>query len=271
MAFIPLITPPAAFSTARWFVFQHGRLLVHAESADIPQLGSSEQLGLPIQRSLFLGSLRGEPTFAAEVVGDVAPPPGMVWEALRTLFMRYDDQLIAAAGRAVQLVDWDRDHQFCGRCATPTLRREHERSRECPRCGLVAYPRICPAMMALIKRGRELLLARAPRFPESMYSALAGFVEAGESVEDTLIREVREEVGVEVTHLQYFGSQSWPFPNSLMIAFVCDYAGGKITPQEGEIAEAAWFDVQALPKIPPPISIAGRLIRSTAQALRRHP
>jgi NAD+ diphosphatase len=269
MAFIPLIVPPAAFVAARWFVFQNGRLLVDTESADIPRLADPSQLGLTVQRSVFLGSLHGEPSFAAEVKADSPAPDGMVWEGLRALFMRYDDPLIAAAGRAVQLIDWDRDHQFCGRCGTPTLSHEHERGRECPSCGLVAYPRISPAMMALVKRGRQLLLARAPRFPEGMFSALAGFVEVGESVEDTLIREVREEVGVEVTNLRYFGSQSWPFPNSLMIAFVCDYGGGDIALEEGEIAEAAWFDVEVLPKIPPRISIAGRLIRFVVEELQR--
>jgi NAD+ diphosphatase len=268
MTFIPLIVPPAAFTTARWFVFQKGRLLVHAESADVPRLADLRELGLAVQHNVFLGSLNGEPSFAVEAEADSPAPEGMVWEGLRALFMRYDDALIAAAGRGVQLVDWDRDHQFCGRCAAPTLRHEHERGRECPQCGLVAYPRIAPAMMALVKRGRQLLLARALRFPAGMFSALAGFVEAGESVEDTVIREVQEEVGVEVVNLRYFGSQSWPFPNSLMIAFVCDYAAGELTPQEGEIAEAAWFDVDSLPKIPPGISIAGKLIRSVVEELR---
>jgi NAD+ diphosphatase len=268
MAFIPLIVPPAAFATARWFVFQKGRLLVHVESAAVPRLANLAELGLTVQRYVFLGSLHGEPSFAVEAEADCPAPEGMAWEGLRGLFMRYDDAHIAAAGRAVQLVDWDRDHQFCGRCAAPTLRHEHERGRECPRCKLVAYPRIAPAMMALVKRDRQLLLARASRFPEGMFSALAGFVEAGESVEDTVTREVREEVGVEVSNLRYFGSQSWPFPNSLMIAFVCDYASGEVTAQEDEIAEARWFDVDELPTIPPGISIAGKLIRSVVEELR---
>ncbi|MES2354620.1 MAG: NAD(+) diphosphatase [Pseudomonadota bacterium] len=268
MAFIPMIIPSAPFTIARWFVFQGGRLLVHVESAEVPRLTDLAQLGLTAQRSVFLGTLYGEPSFVAEVDADSSPPAGLMWEGLRTLFTQYDAPLVAAASRAVQLIDWDRNHQFCGRCATRTQRREYEHSRECPRCGLVAYPRISPAMMALVKRGRQLLLARAANFPEGLFSALAGFVEAGESIEDTVIREVREEVGIEVSHLRYFGSQSWPFPNSLMIAFVCEYAGGEITPQAGEIAEAGWFDVDDLPRIPTRISIAGQLIRSVVEELR---
>lgn len=269
MTFVPQITPPETFHVAHWFIFQDGRLLVDRESADVPRLADPAELGVTVERRIFAGSLGGEPMFALEARPPSAAPDGMSWEGLRALFARYDDAHIAATSRAVQLVNWDRDHQFCGRCGTLTQQNAHERSRHCPRCGLVAYPRISPAMMALVKRERQLLLARSTRFPGSMFSALAGFVEAGESIEDTVAREVREEVGVEVAHLRYFGSQSWPFPNSLMVAYVCDYAGGEITPQEGEIAEAHWFDVDRLPQIPPTISIAGRLIRSVAEELRQ--
>lgn len=268
MTFIPQIVPPASFTAARWFAFHNGRLLVDAESAEVPRLADPAQLGLAVQRCIYVGCLHDEPSFAVEVAGDGAAPDGMVWENLRAVFMRSGDCVIAAASRAAQLIDWDRDHQFCGRCATPTRQLEHERSRQCPNCGLMAYPRISPAMMALVTRDRQILLARSTRFPGGLFSALAGFVEAGESIEDTVHREVREEVGLEVANLRYFGSQSWPFPHSLMIAYVCAYAGGAITPAEDEIAEAAWFDVEALPTIPPTISIAGRLIRAVAEELR---
>jgi NAD+ diphosphatase len=210
MAFIPLIVPPAAFVTARWFVFQKGRLLVHNESADVPRLADLAELGLAVQRNVFLGSLHGEPSFAVEAEADCPAPEGMAWEGLRGLFMRYDEAHIAAAGRAVRGGRLG-SRPSASRRATPTVRHEHERGRECRSASWWPNPRIAPAMMALVKRDRQLLLARAARFPEGMFSALAGFVEAGESVEDTIIREVREEVGVEVGNLRYFGSQSWPF------------------------------------------------------------
>ena len=130
----------------------------------------------------------------------------------------------------------------------------------CPACGLLAYPRISPAVMVLIERGDELLLARSPRFRPGIFSALAGFVEAGETLEHCAHREVREEVGVEINNLRYFSSQPWPFPDSLMVAFFADYVSGDITPEPSEIEEAHWFSRSALPSLPDPVSIARQLI-----------
>jgi NAD+ diphosphatase len=158
------------------------------------------------------------------------------------LFSVLEDAHFALAGRALQLLQWDRDHQYCGRCGTPTVPRAEERARQCPACGLSAYPRVAPAVMALVRRGRELLLGRSPHFPPGMYSALAGFVEPGESLEQCVAREVEEEVGVRVANLAYFASQPWPFPHSLMIAFVCEWVGarsgrrpGKSRPRTGSM------------------------------------
>ena len=188
---------------------------------------------------------------------------------MRSLFTVLEDAHFALAGRALQLLEWDRSHQYCGRCGTPTAPRAEERVRECPACRLTAYPRVAPAVMALVRRGRELLLGRSPHFPPGMYSALAGFVEPGETLEQCVAREVAEEVGVVVTNLSYFASQPWPFPHSLMIAFVCEWAGGEIRPEEGEIEAADWFDVLQLPKLPSKISIARRLIDAVSMEIRR--
>jgi NAD+ diphosphatase len=194
----------------------------------------------------------------------------MSWEGLRTLFSVLDDAQFALAGRAVQLVDWDRTHQFCGRCGTATEAKRDERVRVCPSCKLSAYPRVAPAIMALVKRRNEILLARSPHFPPGMYSALAGFAEPGESLEQSLAREVEEEVGVRVNNIRYFASQSWPFPHSLMIAFVCDWESGEVKPQETEIEDAKWFDLLHLPKLPSKISIARRLIDAVVNELRQN-
>lgn len=268
MAFIPQSSPlaPGAGTSAYWLVFSGHRLLVSMADAGFPRLADPASLGLALGRPLHAGSLNGDPCFAVEAGdGDAAPPPGLAWEGLRSLFLRFDEDRIAAASRASQLVDWERDHRFCGRCATPTAPLAHEHARHCAACGLIVYPRIAPVIMALVRRGRQLLLARGPHFPAGLFSALAGFVEAGESAEETLRREVREEVGIEIANPRYFGSQSWPFPHSLMLAYVCDYAGGEITPQAGEIEAAAWYDPDALPDIPMPASIAGRLIRAVVE------
>jgi NAD+ diphosphatase len=197
-----------------------------------------------------------------------APPAGTAWEGLRSLFTVLEDAHFALAGRAVQLLDWDRQHRFCGRCGAATEAKPEERSRVCPACKLGAYPRLSPAVMALVRREGELLLARGPHFPPGMYSALAGFVEPGESLEQCLAREVEEEVGVRVSRARYFASQPWPFPNSLMIAFVCDWVSGEIRPQAGEIEEAKWFNVLQLPKLPSRISIARRLIDGVLAEMR---
>jgi len=157
-------------------------------------------------------------------------------------------------------VDWDRNHQYCGRCGSATADRQEERAKICPRCGLTAYPRISPAVIVAITRGEKILLARAHRFPYAMYSVIAGFVEAGESLEQCVRREIAEEVGITVKNLRYFGSQSWPFPNSLMVAFTAEHAGGEIRIDPSEIMDARWFTAADLPRIPDKASISRRLI-----------
>jgi NAD+ diphosphatase len=257
----PPSEPP---ESALWFVFRDSRLLVAAapRPAGLPDTSDPRALGLEsLREPQYLGRLRGAHLFAAEVEGTVEPPAGWRWEGLRALFGAMDDSLFALAGRALQVVDWDRTHQFCGRCGTPTARKTGERSRECPACGLVVYPRIAPAVMAMVRRlPDEVLLARSPRFPPGMYSALAGFVEPGETLEQCLEREVLEEVGVRVRNLRYFASQPWPFPHSLMIAFVCDWESGEVRANPLEIEAAGWFNLGALPHLPQRISIARRLI-----------
>jgi NAD+ diphosphatase len=252
------------------FAFQQTALLVTDEpaAAQLPVLEELAGLGGGPLRRLYLGTLGGRGCYAFEYAAETPAPPGLKWQGLRGLYTRLEDSRFALAGRALQFVDWDRTHQFCGRCGTPTRHRSGERARECPACALIVYPRIAPAVMCLIRRGREILLARSPRFAPGMYSALAGFVEPGESLEQCLAREVLEETGIKVANARYFASQPWPFPHSLMIAFVADYAGGEITPEPGEIEDAQWFDIDALPKLPNRISIARRLIDGAVAEMR---
>jgi NAD+ diphosphatase len=256
------------------FIFRGYRLLV-VERDDgpvrLPFVVDEDELGLLWQRSHYLGYVSGGEEemavthyVAAEVADDTAPPAGMNFYGLRQLYGRLPDEQFSLAGRAVQIVDWDRTHQYCGRCATPMALQDHERAKKCPACGLTVYPRLSPAIIVAVVRrfeeGPRLLLARSHRHPSGMFSVLAGFVEPGETLETTVRREVKEEVGLDVTNIRYFGSQPWPFPNSLMLAFTADYAGGDIRLEEEEIAEAGWYTPANLPLIPPPISIARRLI-----------
>jgi NAD+ diphosphatase len=273
-----------------WFVFQGDRLLVELGPPDPrpsddarvrsrpswarlpgPQAlqNNHNWLGPVAARTLYLGRHAGVDCWAAELPKEAPAPPGALsWEGLRALFSVLDDAHFALAGRALQLLDWDRTHQFCGRCGTPTEAKRDERSRVCPACRLSAYPRVAPAVMMLVRRGRELLLGRSPHFPPGMYSALAGFVEPGESLEQCVAREVGEEVGVQISNIRYFASQSWPFPHSLMIAFTCEWSSGEVRPQPEEIEAANWFDVLQLPKLPSKISIARRLIDSVSHEIR---
>ncbi|HEY9853529.1 MAG TPA: NAD(+) diphosphatase [Leptolyngbyaceae cyanobacterium] len=261
--FIPGIAPPEVQSEpAWWFAFVGNKLLVrHKETiTEIPKLISLKEIGLVPMRIQFLGTLDNQPCYAAELAKDAVAPDHMTFRGLRELYESLGDELFAIAGRAVQIVDWDRNHQYCGHCATPTTQLPHERAKRCPSCGLVSYPRLSPAVIVLIYRGDDILLARAHRYPPGMYSILAGFVEAGESLEETLIREVREEVGIEIKDIRYFGSQPWPFPNSLMIGFIATYASGEIAIEPEELTDAAWFNKHNLPQLPPRASIARKML-----------
>jgi NAD+ diphosphatase len=244
-----------------------GNELLVTDDGTLPSdsaIAPGEQVG----DALVIGRHHDRWVTAQLVASGTSAPQGSKFAGLRSLFGVMADDMVAIAGRANQLLQWDRTHRFCGACGTATIREAHERARRCPACNLSAYPRISPAMMCLITRGKEILLARNVNFPAGRYSALAGFVEAGESIEDAVHREVREEVGVQVRNLEYFASQSWPFPHSLMIAFTAEYEGGVLTPNGHEIAEADWFSHDRLPQLPPKISIARALIEKTLARLR---
>jgi len=261
--------PVAVPATAMVFAFRGDRILVGGD-ASVPVILTRtefEVTGLG-GRYHYLGDYQGVACVASTLADDAEDVQGLRYAGLRSLFFAIPEPLVAIAARAFQVIEWDRTHRYCGRCGTPTRDKEGERARECPACGYIAYPRVSPAMMALVTRGNELLLARSHRFPAGMYSALAGFVEPGETIEDCIVREVREEVGVEVGRLHYFASQSWSFPHSLMIAFTAEYAGGEIRCDDAEIAEARWFAADALPPRPPSLSIARRLIDATSARLR---
>jgi NAD+ diphosphatase len=225
--------------------------------------GSAADFGYP-KDALLIGDLQGLPCYAADcdtipenISGELIP--------VRGFFSLVSTEVIYLAGRAIQLLDWQKNHRYCGNCGTPTTMKNNEFAMACSACELIVYPRISPAVMVLISRENELLLARGAHFKPGVFSALAGFVEAGETLEQCAAREVREEVGLEISNLRYFKSQSWPFPNSLMVAFFADYAGGEINIDPVEIEAAAWFSCDALPALPEPVSISRQLIEAACR------
>ena len=264
-----IVTPPAFEPLARetdspdshTFVFRGTEILVREADVSPADLREARALEAAIAGVEPVGRWSGRLFRTAWVDREATPPAGFAFKGLRALFGRVDDALVALAGRGFQLADWARTHRFCGACGQPMRRDPNERVMRCA-CGHSAYPRVAPAMMTLVKRGPEILLARNVAVPPGgRMSALAGFIEPGESVEDAVHREVLEEVGVRVKDLRYFGSQSWPFPHSLMIAFTAEYAGGEIRCEPTEIAEARWFGPgDKLPEFPPPFSISYELI-----------
>ena len=262
----------AGKDAALWFVFRRGQMLVYgAKPGTALQTLAPDDLELDIRFCQEIGALDGRRCYAAELKLDAEPPEEMIFQDLRSLLVEVDERFFAMAGRAKQIVEWHETHRFCGRCGGETAPVATELAKECPRCGMLFYPRLSPAVIVLVKRGDRVLLARSPGFPPGMYSVLAGFVEPGESIEEAISREVCEEVGVEVENVRYFGSQPWPFPHSLMIGFTADYAGGELRVEPDEIEDAGWFEADDLPVVPPRISIARAMIDAfVAQRDRDH-
>src|SRR4051812_33548805 len=219
----------------------------------------------PAARRHFLGELHGTGVWTVEVTDE---PEGTAFTPLIVAHGQLGDELWAIAGRAVQIAAWWRTHQFCGACGGRNELRDMERALGCDECGTLAYPRLAPAVIVLIHRDDSVLLAHGRSFGAPMYSTLAGFVEPGESLEQCVAREVREEVGVEVTDITYRASQAWPFPHSLMIGFTARWASGDINIDESEIVDAQWFAIDDLPNVPPPFAISRWLIDSHVQRVR---
>ncbi|MTV39969.1 NAD(+) diphosphatase [Duganella radicis] len=243
------------------FVFHRGELLLRNTVLGLPDTSALAGLPLAPERIHPLGLWEGRYYQAAWVDTPLTPGPDFGYHGLRALFGVLDDGFLGLAGRAYQLCEWARTHRFCGACATPLQLLEGERCYKCLACGHSAYPRISPAMMVLVRKGEQVLLAMHTNSPYKRYTALAGFLEAGESVEEAIHREVFEEVGLRVHNLQYFGSQSWPFPHSLMIAYTADYLDGEIRVDPAEIADARWFGADDdWPDLPVKVSIAARLV-----------
>jgi NAD+ diphosphatase len=258
MPFVPELSPSPKHARRTWLIVHAKGLVARREGERIVFPTSEEVATLGISEGHRLGTMDDADVFTAPIEGRVPEPFEPM--ALRTLAGMLDPSLFGVVGRAMHTCDWLTTARFCGRCGTATKRVETERAMVCPACSLHVYPRISPAIITLVRKGELALLASNAKFPGIFYSTLAGFADIGESLEETLVREVKEEVGVEVGDIRYFGSQPWPFPNSLMIAFTAEWKSGEIVIDPTEISDAQWFSAKALPTIPPPLSIARQLI-----------
>lgn len=208
----------------------------------------------------YIGVLHGQPCYVCDEGEHELADQRLHPTPLRQIIGQLDDDTFTMVARALQVMSWRHNHRFCSRCGSPTVPHERELAMICPACDYRQYPRITPCVIALISDGEYALLGRSARFPSGFYSCLAGFMEAGETAEQAVRREVMEETGIQVGDLRYARSQSWPFPHSLMLGFHGDYAGGDIVIDDDEIVDAGWYRHDQLPRTPPPGSIALTLI-----------
>ncbi|MDO4535362.1 MAG: NAD(+) diphosphatase [Clostridium perfringens] len=246
-----------------WFIFKNNKLLLknidnnnlcHTKFSDI------ESIYNHLERKYPIGSLGDKVFFCGEINSNLSLPNDLTEIGLREAGSCLDEISYSMAGKAFQILDWDSKSNFCGRCGSKTEHKDNERAKICPNCNLVDYPRTSPAIIVAIVKDHEILLAHNTRFKDNMYSLIAGFVDCNETLEDCVRREVFEEVGIKVKNIKYINSQSWPFPNSLMVGFLAEYDSGEIKVDGVEIGSAAWFNEDNFPTLPPKFTIARKII-----------
>lgn len=246
----------------RFILFYSSQILVRDEEI----LWSLNQIREHLNDSadlILLHQGAGASVIAVSLQQDISNNLQAELNSLRSLLFFSDQEKFLLAGRASQLVDWYKNHRFCGTCGASTVHHGNERTLVCDNCTLHFFPRISPCVIMLVTKGDKMLLARSSRYKSDFYSCLAGFIEIGETPEETVHREVKEEVGLRIKNVRYISSQSWPFPSQLMLGFLAEYESGEIVPEPSEILEADWYDIDSLPNVPSQkISVAGKLIQT---------
>jgi len=247
-------------------------LLINDKNQNLAVLNQDEikWSGMDINQEYFLGYLEKKACYVAELSPDSLCMEGTSLRSFRSLLGIIPDNFFTICARSIQLLEWNRVSKFCGSCGLKTTLHKLERAMHCEKCNNFIYPKISPCIIVLVTKDEEMLLAHNKNFPNQIFSTLAGFIETGETVEEAIKREIYEEVKIRVNNFSYFGSQSWPFPNQLMLGFFAKYKSGEIEPDGNEIDEASWFHFKSLPQVPPAnISISGKLIEAYSKELTK--
>ena len=252
-----------------YFIIFHQDSLILEEN-QLPQ-GLPETLSYRANLSPYhaIGEFAGQPIYCTEWLTEAPLLPTFKVVSVRQALQHLPTHWYAMIARAIAILKWEKNHRFCGHCGTRTKQVDHLFEMRCPLCQLIFYPRISPSVIVLIERNDEILMARGAHFAPGVFGLIAGFVEAGESLEEAVHREVAEEVGLKITHLRYIGSQPWPFPDSLVAAFRAHYASGDLLIDHNEIETAGWYRYDKLPGYPSSsVSIARRLIEQFVEEKR---
>lgn len=270
--FLSKLQPSSDVDTAFWFIFHDDQLLLAEQGQTplelLPYIKDPTELSISTTHHNYLGEYQGKHCFTCRLT-EPASTSGYQLVHLRQTYPMLIDPLFHVAGIAKQVLTWDYTHQYCGVCANPMQSAEKERTKYCATCHHFCYPRISPCVIVLIHDSEQVLLAYSPRFKKKMYSLIAGYIEPGETAEQAIHREVKEEVGIDVKNIRYYGSQPWPFPHSLMFGYFAEYAGGEIIIDHDEIADAQWFNINQLPTIPAEGSIAYKILKQFIDAYKQ--
>lgn len=271
---IPQFLPSELENKEYKLVFSKGKLLLKKTTKGFKVPKTNELYGIINEPDPFeyVGKYEGNNCFCILTDSPSVLPTEYEFIDIRNIpALTSDMELFILAGTANHILHWNHSNLYCGCCGHKTMNKKDERAKICPSCNNVIYPRISPAIITAIFRGDEILLAHNRNFKGNMHSLIAGFVEPGETLEQCVAREIGEEIGIKVKNIRYFSSQPWPFPDSLMIAFIADYESGEISVDGDEITEAAWFHADNLPEIPSTYSIAGKIIHWYQEQHTLHP
>lgn len=248
-----------------WFIFCKGDLMLERRPDGTYGIPLSEEAPVEVKPWTTIHTITpfadGTAVRTFAIDSPIVGHPRYEMCGLRASYAKLSSDLYQKAGKCQEILYWDQNTKYCGVCGAP-MKLHTEISKRCTECGKEVWPQLATAIIVLIHRGEEVLLVHARNFRGDFYGLVAGFVETGESLEEAVVREVREETSLEISNLRYFGSQPWPYPCGLMVGFHADYASGDIHLQRSELSAGGWFRKDNLPHIPEKLSIARRLIDS---------